>query len=125
MLSPAERAKADKWLADHGKNALGASSEEILSIRDDALALRYFKYLISKGADVNAWSDDDRTPLVDAVSAGNLEIVKFLVSKGADVNKRGRRGMGMCSPLWVAINYKETKIADYLKSVGAEDGGVR
>ena len=64
-------------------------------LRDVVGDLPSVKYLVAKGADVNAGqggnqSHDERvtrsvSPLSGAVQAGNLETVKFLVSKGAKV----------------------------------------
>ena len=51
----------------------------------DATAARY---LISKGADVNAKFRYGQTPIFKAVDKGNLEVVKVLLEKGADVNVR-------------------------------------
>jgi len=44
------------------------------------------KFLISKGANVNAQAAYYETPLHAAARNGNVEIVKLLVSKGADVH---------------------------------------
>jgi ankyrin repeat protein len=44
------------------------------------------RYLLEKGANVNAANKVDRfTPLQDACTAGNFEIVKLLVEKGANL----------------------------------------
>ncbi len=46
------------------------------------------KYLVSKGANVNARSNFHTTPLMHAVSSGKYEAVKLLLSLRADVNAR-------------------------------------
>jgi ankyrin repeat protein len=51
-------------------------------------ALEIVKFLVAKGADVNAVDRAGNTALMRAVGSSNaqaLEIVKFLVEKGADV----------------------------------------
>ncbi|MEG4441327.1 ankyrin repeat domain-containing protein [Microcoleus sp. AT9_B5] len=46
------------------------------------------KKLLEKGADVNAGTYMDKTPLSMAVYRGDIEIVELLISHGADVNDR-------------------------------------
>ena len=55
--------------------------------------LEIVKYLISKGADVNAKNDDGWTALMYASLRGHLEIVKYLISKGADINAKNDNGL--------------------------------
>jgi ankyrin repeat protein len=43
------------------------------------------KYLVEKGADVNATNKYGRTLLHGTTEKGGLEIVKYLVEKGLDV----------------------------------------
>lgn len=45
-----------------------------------------FKYLISKGADIDTIRDGNRTPLVLALYEKKLELAKFIISQGANVN---------------------------------------
>jgi len=114
-LTPAERAYADKFFAEHGKDALlsfllgGYGNDfpapDISDIKDISTAkrvlrgleLRHCKYLVSKGADVNAKDNGDRycegyTPLHYAAQNGHPELAKFLVSKGANVNAKDDGG---------------------------------
>jgi len=74
------------------------------------------KYLVTKGADVNAMSKDDITPLMDAASKGNLEVVEFLVAKDADVNARMTDGS---TPLMMAAG--KQKVVEFLKQHGAKE----
>lgn len=59
--------------------------------------LEIVKYLISKGADVNAkitvGQHKGLTALIGASFGGYLEVVKYLVSKGADINAKSDSGM--------------------------------
>ena len=69
--------------------------------------LEIVKLLLSHGADVNARTTSDETPLHLTVShggVGSVEITKFLVSQGADVNAISRGGgwLGGGTPLDIA-----------------------
>ena len=80
------------------------------SSTDEKLVLKYVRYFVSQGADVNAHNGD---PLPDVAMLGHLEAVKFLVSKGADAK----------SKKWAlhdATAYKHPEIVKYLESVGAK-----
>jgi ankyrin repeat protein len=51
------------------------------------------KYLVEEqGADVNAEDEDGNTPVHNAASRGDNEMIQYLVSKGADVKRVNRRG---------------------------------
>ncbi len=51
------------------------------------------KYLVEEcGVDVNARDHDGTTPLHNAASRGDVEMIDYLVSKGADVTLLNRRG---------------------------------
>ncbi|GMI41746.1 hypothetical protein TeGR_g3431, partial [Tetraparma gracilis] len=73
--------------------------------------------LIDAGADVDKAMEDGETPLTIAAFNGRLGIVKALVGAKANVNK--------CNfgetPLEAATHNKHTSVAEYLKSVGAEE----
>src|SRR5215813_5986299 len=66
-------------------NADPSLNEELLNAakRGDAAAV---KSLLAKGADVNAKTRYNQTPLMFAAEKGHLEIVKVLIETGADVN---------------------------------------
>ncbi|CAH1777485.1 unnamed protein product [Owenia fusiformis] len=53
------------------------------------------KSLICHGANVNATSDTDSTPVRSACFMTNIEVVKYLVEKGADIHKPNVNG-GTC-----------------------------
>ena len=51
------------------------------------------RYLVEEvGADVNARDQDGYTPLHNAASRGDNEMILYLVSKGADVMAESRKG---------------------------------
>lgn len=73
--------------------------------------LEMVKYLVEKGADVNAKAEFCRdTALHSAAAGGNLEMVKYLVEHGADVNAKDDDGR---TPADVA---REQESKDYLNS---------
>ena len=61
------------------------------------------------------------TPLIFAALRGHLNIVKALVKTNANVNKASNFG----TPLKVATGWNHKSVAEYLKSVGASEGGKR
>jgi ankyrin repeat protein len=50
------------------------------------------KFLIGKGAKVNAKDRDGGTPLHDACEPQYIELAKFLIKKGADIKPKDRDG---------------------------------
>lgn len=75
------------------------------------------KYLLSKGADVNArGSDDGQTALLQAVMRGFDDVVELLLAAGADVKARDTRGNTAFS---AAAFGAHLEIADMLIARGA------
>jgi len=74
------------------------------------------KLLISKGADVNAEDEEQKTPLHYAAKSGKMEVVQLLVEAGADVNVEP-------GPLFVAVAKDHTTVAEYLIAHGAVVNG--
>ena len=96
MLTPAERADVDKYITKHGTESLLYYMRDVrdqyrfglVSSADAERVLRYVKYFVSQGADVNAGlrnlgGEIVVTPLQVAVTFENFAIADFLVSKGA------------------------------------------
>ena len=50
------------------------------------------RLLLDHGADVNASTEDEVTPLITAASGGHIEIVRLLLSAGADATQRDESG---------------------------------
>ncbi len=76
--------------------------------------LEIVKFLVSKGADVNARDRNGCTPLHK--TGRNLETIKFLVSNGGDVNLQNANGE---TPLHCAVHDQYYFIIKFLLSVGA------
>ena len=112
-LTSAERTKANKILADNGKNAI-QHYVDFEGSNDGDLDFKYIKYFVSKGADVNAGGG---SPLRRMASLGNLKAVRFLVSKGAHVNEERYDGKTL---LHDAVRSGNIEIVKFLVSKGAD-----
>ena len=71
------------------------------------------KYLISKGATIDALSVGDNTPLMMAVQAGNEDLINLLLSKGADLRLKNSQGF---TAIDIAVIYEKPWIAEGLSS---------
>ncbi len=78
------------------------------------------KFLVSKGADVNAVTTAYMTPLHYAAESGHVEAIKFLVSKGADVNAL----MNHITPLHFAARSGNVEAIKFLVIKGADVNAV-
>jgi len=105
-LSSDEQAEADKYITEHGKDALVRYLRDVCNDADGNVVLtsgkhlEYCKYLLSKGADINAcvrkrviiprgdtFILDGPIPLHYAAQYSNsVRLVQFLVFNGADIN---------------------------------------
>jgi len=113
-LTPAEQAEVDKYINEHGRAALVFCLRDNYGT-DEKFVLKYCKYLVANGADVNAkYGNWGTTPLHLAALDGNVEVVKFLVSKGADVNAKD---MHDATPLHYA---KPIEVVKFLVEQGAD-----
>jgi len=91
-----------------------------------ALDLEKTRVLLSHGANVNAKSEDNRTPLMVAASRpGNVETVKLLLSRGANPNPTANPA-AESSPLLEAALAGDADILQTLLDKGAElkEGGT-
>ena len=76
------------------------------------------KLLIAKGVNVNAKAKEGRTP-TPLHLATTKEIAELLVAEGANVNAKDERGK---TPLDLAIQVKNTELADLLRKHGGKTG---
>jgi len=128
-LTPAEQAEVDKYINAHGRDAIVRYLEVAVKDKntDENLILKYLKYLVSQGANVNAKDKIDFTPLHRAAMLKNVEIAKFLVSKGADVHAKGNRSGNsdsfLCegiTPLYIAAANENVEVFKFLVAQGAD-----
>lgn len=76
------------------------------------------KFLINKGADINAVSEDrNNTPLMDAASSGFIESIKLLVTEGSDLECQSKNGQ---TALILAVGNGDEEVSNYLLSAGAD-----
>lgn len=109
-----EKGRADVNLKDHGgRTAL------INACSSYGNNLDQVKYLVEKGADMNAKNIDGQTSLMKASRFGHLNIVKYLVEKGADVNAKDTAGQTVLRHAAYLKNNEQ--FIDYLKSQGATE----
>jgi cytohesin len=104
--------------ADLNASMTGLSRNGHRPLHDAAYSqnIRAMRELIAAGADVNAMSEGDRTPLHMALLRGgkkNLEMVQLLVEAGSDVNASDR------PPLFDACRGGNVEIVQALIDAGA------
>jgi len=85
---------------DGGEELWTSIKEQLIQAADFGQA-EVVKFLISKGADVNAKDNFGITPLLAATYEGHVDVVDILLKKGADKNVKGPDGM---TPLEAAPN---------------------
>lgn len=71
------------------------------------------EFLIARGAQVDALSPSDTTPLMMAIRAGNIQLVRLLLENGADIRIRNHQGF---SAIDVAELFNQEEIRDGLKA---------
>jgi tankyrase len=77
------------------------------------------KYLLDKGADVNAVTTDGLTPLHMAAQNGNIEMTKLLLQRRAKVNALDAKGW---TPLERAQKWGHQDEAEFLRQNGGNVG---
>lgn len=90
------------------------------ALRPEEETFRIVQTLVARGADVNAESADDGTPLQLALCGGHARTIWLLLDRGANVNAISRYGS---TPLTVAVSYSSAEIVRCLLERGADVNG--
>jgi uncharacterized protein len=111
--------EAAQVLLDGGAqvNVSSRNALKAVPLRSAAVAghLDIARLLIARGADVNARGEGGQTPLHEVAGVGRVEFARLLLEHGADINARGDDGK---TPLTVALDNKQTEMADFLRGRG-------
>ena len=75
------------------------------------------KFLVEKGAKIDAADKDGRTPLYNAAYKGHMEMVKFLLEKGAKIDAADKGGE---TPLYSAAFWRHMEVVKFLVEKGAK-----
>lgn len=102
---------ADSFAVDHNKHT---TLHFAVSYHDDEA---YLLRIIQAGADLDARTDYDYTPLINAVSKDHARAVKCLLDNGADINRLGQHGQ---SPAQYAVDYNSHACLRLLLDRGAD-----
>lgn len=100
-------------LLRQGANPNAVSPEDwpaisLAAMRADDKGFTIVKMLVEAGADLNVRDANDETPLMNAISINNVDMVKYMIERGADfraTNKSGRSVLGF------AQHYGNEKVA--------------
>jgi uncharacterized protein len=115
-----EGADVEKALSDPGSNVVNArdisSGETALHIVAKRRDVTWLRFLIGKGADVNARDDHGIAPIHVATSLGWRDGVAVLLGAGAQVNVPNDAGE---TPLIVATHRRDLQIMKLLLEKGA------
>ena len=81
--------------------------------------IKQIKSFISKGADVNAMSENGMTPLHWASVLGFRDAAEILLDNGADLEAKNKDGW---TPLKLASDHGQDRLAEFFISRGAQTG---
>lgn len=80
-------------------------------------SMRALKFLLVHGADLNAATDSDATPLMVAVSENRADVARALLAAGASATRRTEDGN---TALHYALVCRNQRLVDELTGAGAE-----
>ena len=75
------------------------------------------KYLLNRGANVNALYEGDYSPLMSAVEDKNIELTKLLLEANADITLRDKYGQ---DALFKAVHVRNLELIELLVHAGAD-----
>ena len=67
-------------------------------------------------ANIKQKNKDGRTPLFNACSSGNKDLIEYLVEHKAEINNENKNGE---TPLFYALKSENKDLVEYLKKQGA------
>jgi ankyrin repeat protein len=73
--------------------------------------------LLKAGADVNVTAFG-QTTLHIAAGKGHMDLARLLLERGADINATVKMKAGLVTPLGLAMQAKQSRMADFLKDHG-------
>lgn len=107
------------YLVKQQRVTLG-NKEQMLKTAVSAGSLASVKYLVSKGADINALlvinAERSSTPLMISANRGDLDIVKYLLDKGAKLETQDTDGV---TALAYSVRDDNLEVVRYLVAKGA------
>lgn len=87
LFEEIERGKYDRVIELVEKGA-DPNTQDLKGERPACSESEIIKFLVGKGADINATDNWDNTYLCEAIKQNDLELAHFLIDQGIDVNKR-------------------------------------
>lgn len=120
-VKDADGQKVSDALADPGGTLVnthdGSTGETALQIVTARRDISWMKFLLAKGADVNAHDNHSQTPLVVAANLGFAEGADLLISHGAVVDQPSATGE---TPLITAVHRHDLPMIRLLLAGGAD-----
>jgi len=98
------------------------AKSNLLHYASESYSIELIDKLIGLGVSVNKANIFGLTPLHIAAMKGNLEVSRCLVRSGAEIDLRSNNGKTSYN---LAIEGQKDEVAEYLKSVGADQGPPR
>ena len=99
------------------KTKTGSNHEKSLILAIILKNLEVVKFLVEKGAGVDAKNEDSDTALIIASKFGKLEVLEYLVENDANVNTKDHCN---CTALMVASQYGKLEDVKFLVEKGAD-----
>lgn len=102
-------------------NGTGVMTNCVAGIISGRVTLDMAEILVKAGAEIDEENTNDyvagQTPLFMAAGEDNPELVGFLIDNGANLNAKSKKGK---TPLSIAVESGNTRIADLLRANGAK-----
>jgi ankyrin repeat protein len=83
-----------------------------------AAAFEAARYLVERGVDINAQSNNGNTALMMAAQTGQKDTVEFLLGKGADARRKAKDGQ---TALSLSLKRGDAGMAARFREAGANE----